>query len=68
MPKAKLQAIESHEARQVGVPGAARFLEVAENTIRRWAAEGVLPHVRDYNNRRVFRVADLEVHRRQRAR
>lgn len=68
MPKTKVRETASHEPTLLGTPGAARFFSVAEQTIRRWVAEGVLPCERDHANRRVFRRTDLEARRRQLAR
>jgi DNA-binding transcriptional MerR regulator len=48
--------VEEH----LGLPGAARYLNVAESTARRYADTGVIPATRDHANRRVFRVSDLE--------
>jgi predicted site-specific integrase-resolvase len=44
----------------VGVKGASQRLDLSECSVRRWADTGDLPSRRDYANRRIFRIADIE--------
>jgi DNA-binding transcriptional MerR regulator len=48
-------------------PGAARILELCENTIRKLADSGELACERDYAGRRLFSQADLDAFREHRA-
>ena len=44
----------------LGISAAARILEVSEETVRRWADEGIIKGRRDSGNRRQFSNAEVE--------
>lgn len=48
------------EKRLVGITEAARMLSVHPNTLRRWADEGVVPHIRLPSGYRRFDPAELK--------
>lgn len=51
------------QRRLVGIEAAARMLGVHANTLRRWADEGIVPHIRLPSGYRRFEVEELETFR-----
>lgn len=53
------------DAGYVGIGEAARMLGVHQNTLRKWADDGIIPHMRLPSGYRRFAVVDLERFREQ---
>jgi hypothetical protein len=52
--------IETRDPACTSVPGAARFLGLAEGHVRKLADAGEIPHSRAANGARVFKFRDLQ--------
>jgi DNA-binding transcriptional MerR regulator len=48
------------QKRTVGITQAARILDVHPNTLRKWADEGLVPHIRLPSGYRRFDIVELE--------
>lgn len=51
--------------RMVGITEAAKVVGVHSNTLRKWADEGLVPHMKLPSGYRRFSVAEMEAFRRQ---